>query len=94
MSINNNFIADSLYITCVDFYYIFLEIYIYIFHCVYRNGLGSSVQVQDGKYSGADSGGGAPGARPPKKKKKERERERERGGGERREEARRKRYVQ
>ena len=31
---------------------------------------------------GADSGGGAPGARPPKKKReRERERERERGGG-------------
>ena len=35
--------------------------------------------------SGADSGRGAPGARPPpkKKKKRERERERERGGEER-----------
>ena len=37
--------------------------------------------MQDVTYtSGADSGGGAPGARPPLKKKKERERERERRG--------------
>ena len=31
-------------------------------------------------FSGADSGGGAPGARPPLKKKRNKKKERERGG--------------